>query len=180
MNRTNYFMNSADRESSCPPAELSLFFSQRARVAQLDRASASGAEGCGFDPRLAYQPSLAAQRRAKAARHSAEREGGRFASVERATAGKPVLRFEKTIPMEHYHYVYTLESLSKPDEIYTGQTGNLKERLKQHNYGQVPHTSNFIPWEIRSATVFKSKERALAFERYLKSGSGRAFLKRHL
>src|ERR1043166_1233235 len=28
--------------------------SRKARVAQLDRASASGAEGCGFDPRRAH------------------------------------------------------------------------------------------------------------------------------
>jgi len=82
--------------------------------------------------------------------------------------------------MENYHYVYTLESLSNSDEIYTGQTQDLKQRLNQHNSGHVPHTSRFTPWRIRSATAFRSKERALAFERYLKSGSGRAFLKRHL
>jgi putative endonuclease len=79
-----------------------------------------------------------------------------------------------------YHYVYTLESVSRPDEIYTGQTRDLKQRLKEHNSGHVPHSSKFTPWQIRSATAFRSKERALAFERYLKSGSGRAFLKRHL
>jgi predicted GIY-YIG superfamily endonuclease len=82
--------------------------------------------------------------------------------------------------MEDYHYVYTLESLSKSDEIYTGQTQDLKQRLNLHNSGQVPHTAKFTPWQIRSATAFRSKERALAFEGYLKSGSGRAFLKRHL
>ena len=42
-----------------PIATSSLSIRQVARVAQLDRASASGAEGCGFDPRLAYQLSLA-------------------------------------------------------------------------------------------------------------------------
>ena len=82
--------------------------------------------------------------------------------------------------MNGYHYVYTLESLTKSGEIYTGQTQDLKQRLNLHNSGQVPHTSKFTPWQIRSATAFRSKERALEFERYLKSGSGRAFLKRHL
>jgi putative endonuclease len=82
--------------------------------------------------------------------------------------------------MGGYHYVYTLESLSNPNQIYTGQTQDLKQRLRLHNFGQVPHTSKFTPWRIRSATAFRSRERALAFERYLKSGSGRAFLKRHL
>lgn len=81
--------------------------------------------------------------------------------------------------METYHYVYTLESRARPDEVYTGQTRDLKQRLKEHNSGRVSHTSKFTPWQIRSATAFRSRERASAFERYLKSGSGRAFLKRY-
>jgi predicted GIY-YIG superfamily endonuclease len=78
-----------------------------------------------------------------------------------------------------FHYVYTLESLSSP-QIYTGHTTDLGRRLAEHNSGKVPHTSKFVPWRIRSATAFREMERALAFERYLKSGSGRAFLRRHL
>jgi predicted GIY-YIG superfamily endonuclease len=79
-----------------------------------------------------------------------------------------------------FHYVYILESLSEPEHLYTGQTSDLGRRLKEHNSGKVPHTSKFGPWRIRSATAFRQRERALAFERYLKSGSGRAFLSRHL
>ena len=79
-----------------------------------------------------------------------------------------------------FHYVYTLQSLSHPNQCYTGYTENLTERLVTHNSGHVPHTSKFLPWVIRSATAFRERERALAFERYLKSGSGRAFLSRHL
>jgi predicted GIY-YIG superfamily endonuclease len=82
--------------------------------------------------------------------------------------------------MTVYHYVYTLQSCSHPHQIYTGQTGNLKQRLNEQNSGKVPHTSKFAPWYIRSATAFQNKQRALAFERHLKTGSGRAFLKRHL
>ena len=82
--------------------------------------------------------------------------------------------------MNDYHYVYTLQSLSQPNQIYTGRTENLPGRLNDHNAGKVPHTSKFRPWVIRSATAFKDKSRAIAFERYLKSGSGRAFLHRHL
>jgi putative endonuclease len=52
--------------------------------------------------------------------------------------------------------------------------------VAEHNAGKVPHTSKFTPWTIRSATASKSRERAIAFEHYLKSGSGRAFLQRHL
>jgi len=79
-----------------------------------------------------------------------------------------------------FHYVYTLQSLSSPAQIYTGQTSNLGQRLRDHNAGKVPHTSKFRPWVIRTATAFRAKDRAISFERYLKSGSGRAFLHRHL
>jgi putative endonuclease len=82
--------------------------------------------------------------------------------------------------MGAYFYVYVLESESNPGQIYTGYTTNLKQRLADHNSGKVPHTSKFLPWKIRSTTAFKDKTRAIAFERYLKSGSGRAFLRRHL
>ena len=82
--------------------------------------------------------------------------------------------------MSSFHFVYTLESISHPNQIYSGQTENLRRRLREHNAGKVTHTSKFRPWRIRSATAFRNRERALAFERYLKAGSGRAFLRRHL
>ena len=82
--------------------------------------------------------------------------------------------------MNKFHYVYVLQSLSQPKQLYTGSTANLKQRLAEHNAGRVAHTSKFTPWEIRTAAAFKSNERAVAFERYLKSGSGRAFLHRQL
>jgi putative endonuclease len=79
--------------------------------------------------------------------------------------------------MNGYHYVYTLQSVSHPEEHYTGQTQHLKQRLMEHNSGNVPHTSKFLPWVIRSATAFREKRKAIAFERYLKTGC--AFLRRH-
>jgi len=82
--------------------------------------------------------------------------------------------------MTTFHYAYTLQSLSHPRQIYTGNTEDLKKRLIEHNAGRVPHTSKFIPSEIRTATALKNKERAITFELYLKTGSGHAFLHRHL
>jgi predicted GIY-YIG superfamily endonuclease len=82
--------------------------------------------------------------------------------------------------MSGFHYVYILRSISQPNQAYTGQTANLRNRLTEHNAGKVPHTSKFVPWEIRTAVAFRDRERAIAFERYLKSGSGRAFAARHL
>lgn len=86
----------------------------------------------------------------------------------------------QSISRFRFTYVYTLESLSHPERIYTGQTGNIRRRLGQHNGGEVISTSRHRPWRIRTVTAFRDRARALAFERYLKSGSGRAFLRRHL
>jgi putative endonuclease len=80
----------------------------------------------------------------------------------------------------NFHYVYVLQSLSHTKEINIGMTADLKKRLAEHNAGRVRHTSKFAPWKVRSATAFRDKQRAVAFERYLKNGSDRAFLHRHL
>jgi len=50
-----------------------------------------------------------------------------------------------------------------------------EERLVYHNKGVVPATKDKGPWKIVWYAVFESREKALVFERYLKSGSGHAF-----
>ena len=77
-------------------------------------------------------------------------------------------------------YVYILQSLSSPDEDYTGLTADLRRRLSEHNAGASAHTAKFIPWKIVWFCVFSEKQKALDFERYLKSHSGRAFAKKRL
>ena len=79
-----------------------------------------------------------------------------------------------------FFYVYILESTSSPGRFYTGQTEDLHERLKKHNAGEVPHTVKYKPWRIKTTVAFSDKSRAITFERYLKSASGRAFAKKHL
>ena len=76
-------------------------------------------------------------------------------------------------------YVYLLRSESNPSQTYIGVTSDLKARLKKHNEGGSPHTSKFHPWKIVSYHAFACEEATRAFEKYLKSGSGRAFAKRH-
>lgn len=76
-------------------------------------------------------------------------------------------------------YVYILESLDA-EHFYVGLTDDLRTRLKKHNAGEVPHTSKFRPWRIKTYVAFNNEERAVAFEKYLKSGSGRAFAKMRL
>jgi predicted GIY-YIG superfamily endonuclease len=62
----------------------------------------------------------------------------------------------------------------------TGFTENLDTRLVHHNSGGDPHTAKYRPWRIKTAIAFTDREQALAFERYLKSPSGRAFAKKRL
>lgn len=76
--------------------------------------------------------------------------------------------------------VYVLRSRSDRTRYYTGVTSNWRARLEAHNVGQCSHTVNGRPWEIDVLVRFRDERRALAFERYLKSGSGCAFAKRHL
>ena len=76
-------------------------------------------------------------------------------------------------------YVYILQSVSNPERFYDGITGDLKLRLNQHNAGEVFHTSKYGPWKIKNYFAFEDHKKAYAFEKYLKSGSGRAFVKRH-
>jgi putative endonuclease len=74
-------------------------------------------------------------------------------------------------------YVYILQSLANPEQFYTGVTNDLDARLSTHNWGAVTHTAKFRPWRIKSYIAFTDEGHALAFEKYLKSGSGRAFAK---
>jgi putative endonuclease len=82
--------------------------------------------------------------------------------------------------MIKFHYVYILQSIPYPDRYYVGVTQDLASRLKKHNAGQVPHTSKFMPWQIKTAVALRDKSQAVAFEKYLKSPSGRAFAKKRL
>ena len=71
---------------------------------------------------------------------------------------------------------------SEPDRskrYYTGVTSDARLRLEAHNAGKCQHTADGRPWEIDVLVEFADEPRALAFERYLKSGSGFAFAKRH-
>ena len=76
--------------------------------------------------------------------------------------------------------VYLLESESFPGKNYTGVTDDHEQRLKYHNGGKCPHTAKYRPWRLRVSMIFADDQQAYDFERYLKTGSGRAFAKRHL
>ena len=73
-----------------------------------------------------------------------------------------------------------LRSMPNPNKTYIGYTEDLKTRLAAHNHGQSPHKSKFKPWEIITYIAFKDKSKALTFEKYLKSHSGKAFSNKRL
>ena len=81
--------------------------------------------------------------------------------------------------MARFHYVYVLVSRGDPSLHYTGRTSDLAKRLNANNAGQVPHTAHHKPWRIDTAIAFADRAKAVRFEKYLKSHSGRAFAKRH-
>lgn len=77
-------------------------------------------------------------------------------------------------------YVYVIESVFSRENHYVGTTRDLKVRLQHHNAGRSAHTARFRPWHLVSYHAFADPKKAYAFEKYLKSGSGREFLRRHL
>jgi predicted GIY-YIG superfamily endonuclease len=74
------------------------------------------------------------------------------------------------------YYIYNLKC---KDGYYVGCTDNLKERIDRHKKGQVPATINRLPIELVLYFGVQDKYKAFEFEKYLKSGSGRAFLNKH-
>src|SRR5947199_1202419 len=105
-------------------------------------------------------------------------EGGHFLSSRHERGelrlGKPRLEMAK------FFYVYVLQSHVDPERFYTGLTDHLFVRLKRHNSGQVLHTAKWKLWRLKTYVAFSDRSRGAQFERYLKSSSGRAFLKKRL
>ena len=77
------------------------------------------------------------------------------------------------------HNVYVLQSEVDPERFYVGATTDPERRLEEHNSGKSVHTNKHKPWKLSVCIGFSDRAKALRFERYLKSGSGRAFAKKH-
>jgi len=76
-------------------------------------------------------------------------------------------------------FVYVLRSTTNPTQRYIGLTSDIATRITAHNAGQSPYTAQHRPWVLVAAIELENEARAVAFEKYLKSGSGRAFATRH-
>ena len=75
--------------------------------------------------------------------------------------------------------VYVLKNESECPGFYIGVTSDVQSRLSDHIAGRCSHTASKRPWQLHVIIQFADEATALRFERYLKSGSGRAFAKRH-
>ncbi len=73
------------------------------------------------------------------------------------------------------YYVYLVGSEADLKQRYVGITTDLERRLDEHNKGKSPHTSKYLPWQLVTYVAFEDGNKAHAFEKYLKSGSGHAF-----
>ena len=82
--------------------------------------------------------------------------------------------------MREKRFVYILQSETLRNRYYTGLTSNVSARLTAHNAGRCSHTAFARPWKVLVSIRFDVQDRAVQFERYLKSGSGAAFARRHL
>ena len=79
---------------------------------------------------------------------------------------------------QDFYYVYILRSVKFPGRRYIGFTTDLIHRLNEHNRGKNKSTFKYSPWKIETYIAFDSEIKAKQFERYLKTGSGRAFSKK--
>lgn len=76
-------------------------------------------------------------------------------------------------------FVYIIRSVSDATRRYVGLTGNVHARIQAHNAGQNRSTASWKPWVLDVCIEFSDPVLARSFERYLKSGSGHAFARRH-
>ena len=108
------------------------------------------------------------------------------AGSARATVARSKIRFfgEATVDLVHHqtmefsHWVYLLTCAD--GHTYVGCTKDLSERLRQHQAGLVRFTRDKLPVQCVATFGFADRQKAFAFEKYLKTGSGRAFMNRHL
>jgi putative endonuclease len=78
------------------------------------------------------------------------------------------------------YYVYFLKSLKKDSWVYVGSTNNLKRRLTEHINGLATYTKPYRPLYLDSYIAVKTVKKCRELEKYFKTGSGRAILKKRI
>ncbi|MEW5799065.1 MAG: GIY-YIG nuclease family protein [Bacteroidota bacterium] len=82
-------------------------------------------------------------------------------------------------PPTDFWFVYILQSLSK-DYVYTGSTNSLERRCKEHNEGLVQSTKPYRPFKLIAFIGVETEQKARELEKYFKTGSGKAVLKKRI
>ena len=77
------------------------------------------------------------------------------------------------------HYVYVLRS-GKEGNLYTGYTTGLRQRVADHLAGRVSSTRHRRPFKLIYYEAYLVAQDAKAREQFLKSGSGKRFIRRQL
>jgi predicted GIY-YIG superfamily endonuclease len=75
-------------------------------------------------------------------------------------------------------YVYILQCAD--GKHYVGYTADFRKRMIRHRRGEVNYTSSRLPVTVVVVIGVPDKYIAIRLEDYLKSGSGRAFARKHL
>ena len=73
------------------------------------------------------------------------------------------------------YFVYVLES-----EVDGRLQSDIDKRIIEHNSGKTKSTKGYKPWRLVYFEEFDTREEAVLREKYLKTGSGREFLKEKL
>ena len=81
--------------------------------------------------------------------------------------------------MSPKRFVYVLKTQDIPRRYYVGLTSDIEQRRAWHNDGRCTHTAKYRLWQLHVVMEFCDEPHAVRFEQFLKSGSGRAFAKRH-
>ena len=76
-------------------------------------------------------------------------------------------------------FVYIIKSLRNPF-TYIGSTDNINRRLIEHNKGMSQSTKHFAPFDLEAYIAVKTESKARQLEKYLKTGTGKAVLKKRI
>ena len=119
-------------------------------------------------------------RRSEATKYLSEVEHYGITNYRTSQIPAPYFPLIFVLEGEIMNTVYIIESLKDSSKHYVGFTRDLVKRLKAHNAKKSQFSKKYAPWEVVCRVSFKDEIKARKFERYLKKGSGFAFLKRHL
>ena len=76
-------------------------------------------------------------------------------------------------------YVYVIRSVSY-SFVYIGSTKDLERRLAEHNEGRSRSTEAYRLFIVEAYVAVRTESKARELEKYFKTGSGKAILKKRI